>query len=112
MAEGCSSGQIHDEGVEANIFRCVACGFRVYTVHNIPFHEDETCADYDRRVQLEKEMEGIQREQEAASLAEVQRCAVVCPGCQAPIQKTSGCDHMTCKSFSPIASHENRMVLI
>lgn len=36
MAEGCVSGQIHDEGVEANIFNCGACGFRVCTVHNMP----------------------------------------------------------------------------
>jgi hypothetical protein len=102
MAEGCISGQIHDEGVDANIFSCGACGFRVCTVHDVPFHDDETCAQYDDRRQLEEEASAhIKRNQEAASLAEVQRCAIVCPGCRAPIQKNSGCDQMTCKPFRP-----------
>ncbi|KAF2126738.1 hypothetical protein P153DRAFT_406986 [Dothidotthia symphoricarpi CBS 119687] len=108
IAEGCTSGQIHDTGAEGYIFRCGACGFRICTVHDMPFHSDETCTQYDARMakeeeerrakqqQLEKEEEA-RRLQEEASVAEVGRCAVVCPGCKAPIQKTAGCDHMTCR---------------
>jgi hypothetical protein len=103
-AENCNSGQIHDTGVEGNIFRCNACGFRVCTVHNVAFHTDETCDQYDERIAREErerqEETRIKQEQEEASLAEVSRSSVECPGCGANIQKTEGCDHMTCK-FSP-----------
>jgi hypothetical protein len=114
MAEGCPSGQIHDDGVEANIFRCVACGFRVCTVHDVPFHENMTCADYETRIRREEKTKRkeakkrrMRRRQEAASLAEVRRSAALCPGCQVPIQKNSGCDHMTCKSPLSATVHEN-----
>ncbi|CAN9129588.1 unnamed protein product [Alternaria alternata] len=116
-AEGCSSGQIHDTGMESPIFRCVACGHRMCTAHDpiIPFHENETCTQYDERIagetaQAKEEEEEeerhksqqveearVRREQEAASAAEVAKSSVECPGCGVQIQKTEGCDHMTCR---------------
>lgn len=109
LAKGCSSGQVHDSGAEGQIFRCGACGFRVCTVHDMAFHDGETCAAYDERL-VREEKERVEREvqedqsrkerveQEAKSLAEVQK-AVMCPNqkCKVPIHKLSGCDHMTCK---------------
>jgi hypothetical protein len=106
LAPQCSSGQIHEDDPEGNIFRCAACGFRMCTAHTpmIPFHETETCAQHNERVAEEQaereaieEAARIRREQDDASIAEVARSSVECPGCGANIQKSSGCDHMTCK---------------
>ncbi|KAF1835131.1 hypothetical protein BDW02DRAFT_496646, partial [Decorospora gaudefroyi] len=107
LAAGCTSGQIHDTGVEGPIFRCVACGFRMCTAHEpvVAFHEGEACTQYTERVERErverltaKEEEARKRRQDdEASVAEVGRSSVECPGCGAFIQKTTGCDHMTCR---------------
>jgi len=108
LAEGCKSGQVHDSGAEGNIFRCGACGFRVCTIHDMTFHEGETCTQYDERL-VREERERIEKqeqedkdrkrrqEEEIASVAAVDKFARACPGCKRPIQKTSGCDHMTCE---------------
>ncbi|KAH6882466.1 hypothetical protein BKA58DRAFT_373374 [Alternaria rosae] len=106
LAEGCPSGQIHDTGVAGPIFRCAACGHRMCTAHNpiIPFHEDEVCTQYNERIERERlvreaqnEEVRLRREQEEASIAEVGKSSVECPGYGAQIQKTSGYDHMTCR---------------
>ncbi|KAF2636008.1 hypothetical protein P280DRAFT_510790, partial [Massarina eburnea CBS 473.64] len=100
IADGCTFGQIHDSDNDGNIFRCGACGFRACVTHDVPFHTDETCRQYDERMQREEsertEEIGLRREQEAASLEVVGKTAVQCPGCGMNIQKTGGCDHMTC----------------
>jgi E3 ubiquitin-protein ligase RNF14 len=104
LAEGCPSGQIHDTGAEGPIFRCAACGYRMCTAHDpvIPFHENEVCTQYNERTEREKaeaeEADRVRFQQEEASAAEVGRSSVECPGCGVQIQKTTGCDHMTCKS--------------
>jgi hypothetical protein len=38
---------------------CVDCKFRICTFHDLPFHDGETCAQYDTR----------RREEEQASIA-------------------------------------------
>jgi hypothetical protein len=73
----------------------------VCTTHDIAFHLGETCAAYDERLAHEAEEEEgkkLREDQEEKSAEEVKRCATVCPGCGVPIQKVSGCDHMTCKT--------------
>lgn len=103
-AEGCNYGQIHDAEVDGNIFRCGACGFRVCTEDNVPFHTDETCDQYRERIAKEEgeraEEARAKQGQEEASLSEVSRISMECPGCGANIQKIDGCNHMTCKAFS------------
>ena len=109
LTEGCSSGQIHDNGVEGPIFRCAACGHRMCTAHNpvVPFHENETCTQYNERIkhgtaerEAQEKESRLRGEQEEASAAEVSKSSVECPGCGVHIQKLSGCDHMTCKRVS------------
>jgi predicted RNA-binding Zn-ribbon protein involved in translation (DUF1610 family) len=123
LAEGCNFGQIHDSGHDGNIYRCGECGFRVCTVHDVPFHTDETCDEYTERIEAEREgakpgakearlkreqermeqeqerleQERLEHEQEQASLNVVSKTSVECPGCHAKITKTDGCDHMTCE---------------
>ncbi|KAH6625336.1 hypothetical protein C7974DRAFT_434463 [Boeremia exigua] len=100
QAEGCSSGQVHDTGTEGYIFRCAECNHRMCTICEVPFHTDETCTQYKERLETEvaerEEELRVKREHEAASSAEVNKISKECPGCGANIQKTSGCDHMTC----------------
>ncbi|KAF2789085.1 hypothetical protein K505DRAFT_285044, partial [Melanomma pulvis-pyrius CBS 109.77] len=99
-APGCQSGQVHESGHAGNIFRCIACGFRVCVMHDTTWHEGETCQEYDDRVGGAKERGEQKRreEQEKASLEAIKKISKKCPGegCGWNIQKDSGCDHMTC----------------
>ena len=89
---------MHDASTEGYIFRCTGCGYRHCTSCKVAFHTDETCAQYQERIAKEREEElRIQKEQEEASLAEVTKVSVACPGCGANIQKSHGCYHMTCE---------------
>jgi hypothetical protein len=75
-APGCASGQVHLNGEDGNIFRCVACGHRVCVVHNDTFHEGETCQEFDYRTSGRKERD--QRRQEEASEQAVRKSSKVC----------------------------------
>jgi hypothetical protein len=103
LAAGCTSGQIHFDRTQSPIFRCAACGYRMCTAHVplVAFHEGETCKEFERRLEAEKNAQEEQarkrREQEEASVQAVKQRARECPGCGAQIEKVSGCDHMTCK---------------
>lgn len=73
-----------------------------------------------RKKQAEKEQaklkEEIKRKQkeEKLSLAKVQSTTKRCPGCQWPIEKNSGCAHMTCKlpHPSPLLSYTAYLLLL
>jgi hypothetical protein len=47
IAPNCPSGQLHDPS--SNIFICGACNGRHCSVHNVPFHDGETYAQFDER---------------------------------------------------------------
>lgn len=106
LAEGCQSGQIHDNSTEGNIFRCNACKIRVCTVHCVPFHTGETCAQYDERRREEEKQrrkeDEERQEQDQMSLDEINESTTKCPGCEVPIHKFEACDHITCKSQGSI----------
>lgn len=97
MAQSCKSGQFHDTKIDGNIFRCIACGFCVCTVHNVPFHTGETCIAYDKRKKV------VSRTEEA-SMRAISRFSVPCPACKVNIEKNGGCDKMKCEPFLPYAS--------
>ncbi|KAF2275942.1 uncharacterized protein EI97DRAFT_419629 [Westerdykella ornata] len=92
----CNSGQIHENGTDGPIFRCQACGFRLCVIHNVPWHEDETCEHYDLRVKGRENEEQLQAK---ASLKVIDETTKKCPGegCSWPIEKNGGCNHMTCE---------------
>ncbi|RYP52059.1 hypothetical protein DL768_002742 [Monosporascus sp. mg162] len=176
---GCESGQIHEDGNEKPIVTCVKCSFKFCFRHQVRWHEQLTCAEYDsfvsdpenfrsrieilneeaeklrldeqlarrtqeeadqklaqslmaaeqreeaerqaqreraererreeaerRRLQAERmamqqkaekmRMEAARkREEDELSRRTVERTTKPCPGCKWPIEKNSGCSHMT-----------------
>jgi len=103
---GCTSGQCHPAGVDAPIFVCNACGFRHCIAHRVKWHDGETCQQYDYRSDGGKRREA----EEKASEVTVGKMSK-CPKCSSPIEKKSGCDHMTCKP-RPFLARSNAALLI
>ena len=75
---------------DGNIFSCSMCKARYCLVCEVPFHEGQTCAQYQTSVQQRSA-------DEQKSLDLVREDSHPCPGCGANIHKTDGCDHMTCE---------------
>jgi hypothetical protein len=96
LNSGCKSGQILAEDGECSAggeFRCVECKERYCVRHTMPWHEGETCEEYDRRMGKRERDEELSRQ-----VAEMGTMA--CPGCKRPIMKEEGCNHIRCKSSS------------
>jgi hypothetical protein len=96
--QGCGSGQIHDVEEVGNEFVCVGCHARFCVRHEGPYHDDETCEEYEYRASGQKDRDERKKEDEASEEA-VKSLAKKCPheNCGAPIQKNGGCNHITCK---------------
>lgn len=70
---GCESGQIHEAGDAQTIVRCAQCGFRFCFRHQVAWHEELTCDEYDAlqrdpehfRGRVELLNEAVAAEQEA-----------------------------------------------
>ncbi|KAK3114672.1 hypothetical protein LTR53_006758, partial [Teratosphaeriaceae sp. CCFEE 6253] len=92
LKPNCGNGQLNPEN--NNYMHCQHCHYKQCLKHNVPWHTGETCDQYEYRtfgMQAEEEEKKTQ-----AMLDEVSK---KCPGdkCGWRIQKTDGCDHMTCK---------------
>ncbi|KAF8849347.1 hypothetical protein BDZ45DRAFT_604509 [Acephala macrosclerotiorum] len=89
----CKSGQIHENGVDGPIFFCTACFSKACVIHNVVWHEGETCNEYDYRKDPSKKLE-----EEKASRIEIKESSKPCPGpnCKVNITRNGGCDHMKC----------------
>ncbi|KAF2104945.1 hypothetical protein NA57DRAFT_51735 [Rhizodiscina lignyota] len=92
LRPGCNSGQIHSTGEDGPIFTCHECGFKVCTIHNIEWHDGETCKEYDYRTDSK-----LKKKEEKATAKTLNDTTKPCPSCNAPIEKNEGCDHMTCR---------------
>ncbi|CZR51821.1 related to RING finger protein Dorfin [Phialocephala subalpina] len=92
LAPGCGSGQIHEGGDAEPIMTCRTCNYKTCFSHKMPWHEGQTCAEYDT-------MRRERMEQEAASETFIYQNAKICPNpnCGHGIIKHGGCDHMTCR---------------
>ncbi|CAG8519249.1 11735_t:CDS:2 [Ambispora gerdemannii] len=86
---GCGSGQIHFEGDEAPIMTCEACQKKSCYTHDIPWHEEMTCSEYDEMMKY--------AEAETATQEYLKRETKPCPKCGVHITKDGGCNHMSCK---------------
>lgn len=100
-APQCNNGQIHIGGADAPLFECMACGLRWCTVHNTPWHENQSCRRYDKAVENDRyrqRQRAEQAEQEEASKQKIEATAKKCPGpgCDYYIEKNEGCDAMRC----------------
>ena len=61
-------------------------------------HEGETCGQYKERIEEERRND-LTRQNEASE-REVETISKPCPNCRAPLDKWTGCDHVTCKLMS------------
>ncbi|GMH37965.1 hypothetical protein BSKO_05849 [Bryopsis sp. KO-2023] len=86
---GCGCGQLHADQERMPIIRCHACRAETCFTHRCPWHTDRTCSQYD---------EDARRVEEVALLQLLERSNFKrCPKCNHAIEKTGGCDHMTCR---------------
>ncbi|KAN0119352.1 hypothetical protein V8E51_001560 [Hyaloscypha variabilis] len=68
---------------------CSFCNYSTCIHHQLPWHTDETCEEYDHRTQHQKiEME--------LSLRYIKNKTTPCPKCSIPLEKNEGCFHFTC----------------
>ena len=76
-------------------YRCHACRYRMCFRCDVPWHEGQTCAMYQR---LRKD-QGTKENDTEASEREITRISKQCPNpkCRIRIEKGDGCFHMTCK---------------
>jgi hypothetical protein len=78
MSPGCESGQIHEDADAGPIMTCNHCGFKSCVIHQMPFHEGETCSQYDDRMnrmraELQREQQGSLEPSEQSSAAGMKR---------------------------------------
>ncbi|KAF6233372.1 hypothetical protein HO173_008304 [Letharia columbiana] len=86
---GCKSGQ--QCFPEDTIMNCQECHRKTCITCDTEMHPGISCGN------KEKERQAAQQTHEEATTGYLKTQAKMCPGCQAPSQKTGGCDHMTCK---------------
>ncbi|KAH6650219.1 hypothetical protein F5144DRAFT_555621 [Chaetomium tenue] len=87
LSPACGSGQMYEENCPR--FECVSCQASSCLHHNLPWHWDETCQEYDKRNQ-------DRRAAEKASQKAVRGSSKPCPGCKRDVHKFAGCNHITC----------------
>lgn len=73
---------------------CMECKGRTCIRCDIIWHPAESCADIAAR---RREAQGVE---EAAATEYLATNVKLCPRCNVRGEKVSGCDHMTCKSYS------------
>jgi hypothetical protein len=88
LSTSCDAGQVHDGEL---VFTCQTCDHKHCTACEVNWHDDETCEEYQARHQTQKQEE----EDSKKAMGILTKC---CPRCDSPIEKSEGCDHMTCKS--------------
>ncbi|CAE7059866.1 unnamed protein product [Rhizoctonia solani] len=86
----CTSGQVHKPGPAQPIVTCNTCRQRSCYIHDRPWHEGITCAEFDVKVRKYEE-------QDRATRTYLIKNTKSCPRCKRKIERNGGCDHMTCQ---------------
>ncbi|KAK3679265.1 hypothetical protein LTR78_000826 [Recurvomyces mirabilis] len=92
LGPSCDNGQLNPEN--NNFMDCASCGYKQCLKHKVPWHKNETCDQYDYRTSGKKA-----KDEEAKTEAMLNTMSKQCPNkkCGWRIEKTGGCEHMTCK---------------
>ncbi|KAI9875805.1 MAG: hypothetical protein M1830_007961 [Pleopsidium flavum] len=103
LSPDCNSGQINQAGDAEPIVTCVACGFKMCFTHQIAWHSGLTCTQYDAPsgttnapVETTNDTRARTTKEEQETAAKLQGMTKPCPRCGVRIQKSGGCEHMTC----------------
>jgi len=83
---GCGSGQLHEGGQAEPVGKCDACGSRFCFSCAVPMHDGDTCKRFQQRAVEERR-----------SMDHLSQYTKLCPRCGRRIEKSGGCDHMTCR---------------
>ncbi|RDI83868.1 hypothetical protein Vi05172_g6297 [Venturia inaequalis] len=96
----CGQGHLYDHPCSDAKRRCLNDQCQKYTcgVHNIPWHEGQSCQEYDADTSREKDKHTIDNK---LSMQRIQGESKACPGCHKMIFRQGddgydGCEHMTC----------------
>ena len=82
----CHAGQLNEGGAMNTIVTCYHCRQKTCFIHKVKWHEGMTCDEY---------TQSLDQDQNTSRQWIVENCKK-CPNCPYEIQKTDGCDHMTC----------------
>lgn len=90
----CGGSQAHDSnGPNGPMMVCKFCQAQTCAKHRRPWHEGQTCGEYDMDpVQMER----LEEEEATAKLLATEDTSI-CPKCGQGVTKTEGCDHMSCQ---------------
>lgn len=90
----CGGSQAHDSnGPTGPMMVCKFCQAQTCAKHRRPWHEGQTCLEYDMDpVQMER-----LEEEEATAKLLAKEDTSICPKCGQGVSKTDGCDHMSCQ---------------
>ncbi|KAI7189263.1 hypothetical protein KC343_g8496 [Hortaea werneckii] len=72
-----------------DIFQCHACGARACVPCDRPYHDGESCGQYQHRIK-------DRLDEEDQTLQTIQKSTRKCPACGVNIQKNGGCPYMIC----------------
>ena len=88
----CGGSQPHDKG-EDPMVTCNHCGFATCARHRRPWHEGQTCQEFDLD---DEQIERLEEEEATAKLLSGEAMSI-CPKCGQGVTKSDGCDHMRCQ---------------
>lgn len=90
MNPPCGGSQPHDS--EDPRLICRYCNFATCAHHKRPWHEGQTCIEFDLD---DAQMERLEEEEATANLLSIEGFSI-CPKCGQGVTKSDGCDRMNC----------------